>query len=126
MTFGLKPLLLFTILIAAVLTAQGQEQPAIDSNILRFIQQEELKSRAEIKAHITAEMDTNKEETQRLIDDNKRIIYKELDGIIRKVVFRIGIIWFVATLTALICYRFILIAIRRKFVKKGLRNEYTS
>ena len=99
-------------------------QQSVDSTVLRFIQQEELKTRSEIKQYLDTALKTDREETQKQIDDNKRIIWKEVDGVIRKVIIRLGIVVFIATLTALICYRFIIMQVKRKFIKKGLRDEY--
>ena len=121
-----KSLVLAIVLILQLFPVVAEE-PAqqVDTTVLRFIQQEELKTRSEIKAYTDEALKTDREETQKMIDDNKRIIWKEVDSAIRKVVVRLGIVWFIATLTAMICYRFILMQVKRKFIKKGLRDEYT-
>jgi hypothetical protein len=99
-------------------------QPLPEQVILRYVQQEELRTRSEIKGYITEQMKTNLDDTQKLIDTNKQIIYRDLKSMSRDAIVKLGIVWFVATLCAMLVYRFIVMAIRQKFVKRGFRDEY--
>jgi len=116
--------LLILILLLPLVQAQTPQNTGLDPNILRFIQQEELKTRSEIKTFMTAELTANQDKIQEQVEFNKKIIYKDLDKKAQLLVFRMGVVWFIATLTALICYRFIILAVKRKYVKKGLRDEF--
>ncbi len=101
-----------------------EPQPTDMSPVLRFIQQEELKTRSEMKQYMDTSLKNDRDETQQQIDYNRAEIMKELNSNVRGWIFKLGIIWFIATLTAMICYRFILMQVKRKFIKKGLRTEY--
>ena len=49
----------------------AEEPQSIDSNILRFMQQEEMKTRAEIKNHIIEQLEVNQDKIQEQVEYNR-------------------------------------------------------
>lgn len=106
--------------------AQPTQPQRIDPAIYKAVQQENLKTRSELKAYMDEALAVNRDLIQEQVEYNKGVIYGDIDKMIRNAILKLGIVWFVATLTAMICYRFIILAIRKKFVTKDLRKEYYS
>lgn len=117
----------FLILILPIAYSQAQQPQQgqrIDPAVYKAIQQEELKTRSELKAYMDEALKVNRDLIQEQVEYNKGVIYSDINKIIRNAILKLGIVTFVAVLTAMICYRFIILAIRKKFISKGLRNEY--
>ena len=110
---------LMVILLSTTVIAQ------IDSNVLRFIQQEEEKSTNEMKKYMDERLEVQQTDVQKQIDANLNVFRQDLSHTLNNTVIKLAIVWFIGTLLSLLCYRLIFLQLKRKFIRKGLREEFT-